>query len=518
MQPHRPAFTRLAPALLALAATTAVPLAAAAQTVTLRTGSDFDTLDPAQVRLSDGYQLIMGLYDRLVALDAQGAPVPHLAERWETEGLSTVFHLRSGVTCSDGTPLSATAVAASLGRLADPETNAPFRVRTFGAPTASAVGDDAAGTVTVTLGAPFSDLLVGLAMPWASIVCPAGLADPEALATDPQGTGPYVLDAEASLRGSTAVLRARTDYAWGAHGRSATDPGMPEVLAVRVIGSHTTAANELLAGSLDLAFVVGQDVNRLAAAPGLTRRDAVPFNTQFLMFQHAEGRPTADIHVRRALSMALERELAMLAATAGNGLVASSYITPEVACFDAGSEAMMPGYDPAAARALLAEAGFDAANPLSVRLIGVQGLQGSAPEYLLEAWREIGVSVDLRNLTLQESAPALASGEWEVALFPLGSPMPSANTVSSFVTGDGPPNFGNVSNAAFETAQQAAMMAAPDAPERCEYWVAAQRALIDEATILPLFAFTTSFFSRPGIRYDVAGPFVLDLGSIRLAE
>lgn len=513
MQTHRRTL-----AYLALATALSAPQAATAQTVTLRTGSDFDTLDPAQVRLSDGYQLITGLYDRLVALDAQGSPVPHLAERWETDGLSTVFHLRPGVTCSDGTPLSTTAVAASLNRLADPETNAPFRVRTFGDPVAEAVGNDTAGTVTVTLGAPFSDLLVGLAMPWASIVCPAGLADPEALATIPQGTGPFVLDEAASLRGSTTVLQARDDYAWGRDGRGAADAGMPDSLVVRVIGSHTTAANELQAGSLDLAFVVGQDVNRLANAPGLTQRDVSPFNTQFLLFQHAEGTPTADIRVRQALSMALERDLAMLAATAGQGLVASSYITSEVACFDEDSEAMMPRPDADAARALLAEAGFDAANPLSVRLIGVQGLQGSAPEYLLEAWREIGINVDLRNLTLQESAPALASGEWEVALFPLGSPMPSANTVSSFVTGNGPPNFGNVSNAAFEAAQQAAMVAAPDAPERCEHWVAAQRALIDEANILPLFAFTTSFFSRPGVSYDVAGPFVLDLGSIRLAE
>ncbi|WP_323034959.1 ABC transporter substrate-binding protein [Pararhodobacter sp.] len=508
-------------AALAVLATTTIlsgPLAAQAQTLTLRTGSDFDTLDPAQVRISDGYQMITGLYDRLVALDAQGAPVSHLAERWETDGLSTVFHLQSGVTCSDGTPLAATSVAASLNRLADPETNAPYRVRTFGEPVATAVADDAAGTVTVTLGAPFSDLLVGLAMPWASIVCPAGLADPEALATTPQGTGPYVLDAEASLRGSSMVLQARDDYAWGPEGRGMDDADRPETLVVRVIGSHTTAANELLAGSLDLAFVIGQDAERVDAAGQLERRDAVPFNNQFLLFQHADGAATADIRVRRALSMAVERDLAMLAATAGAGAVASSYITPLVSCYDETSESQMPIPDVDAARTLLAEAGYGPDNPLAIRLIGLPALQGSAPEYLLESWRQIGVEVDLSNLTLQESPPALASGEWEVVLFPLGAPMPSANTVSAYVTGDGPPNFGNVSNAAFEAAQQAAMVAAPDAPERCENWAAAQQALIDQANILPLFAFTTSFFSRPGIRYDVAGPFVLDLGSIRVAE
>lgn len=511
---HRRSFT----AVLALAAALSCAQVAQAQTITLRTGSDFDTLDPAKSRIADGFQLITALYDRLVVLDAEGRPLPSLAESWTAEGLTTTFRLRDGATCSDGAPLTASAVAASLNRLADPETNAPYRVRTFGAPQAVAVGDDAANTVALTLGAPFSDLFIGLAMPWASIVCPAGLADPNALATAPQGSGPYVLSQEGSLRGSNTVLRARTDYAWGPDRDAASGSGMPDALNVRVIGSNTTAANELIAGSLDLGFVQGQDVNRLAAAPTLSRYDAAPFTNQFLLFQHAEGAVTADIRVRRALSMAVERDLAMLAATAGNGVVASSYITPLVSCFDPVSEAQMPTYSPDTARALLAEAGYGPQNPLSLRLIGLPALQGSAPEYLLESWREIGVEVELSNFTLQESVPVMASGEFEVVLFPLGSPMPSANTVSAYVTGSGAPNFGNVSNPAFNAAQTAAMVASPDAPERCEHWIAAQRALIDEANILPLFASTTSYFSRPGISYDLAGPAAIDLGSIRVAD
>ena len=513
MQPRRPIM-----AALSIAAALSCAQAAQAQTVTLRTGSDFDTLDPAKSRIADGFQLITALYDRLVILGDQAQLLPSLAENWTTEGLTTTFRLRDGVTCADGTPLTASAVAASLNRLADPETNAPYRVRTFGAPQATAAGNDAANTVALTLGAPFSDLFIGLAMPWASIVCPAGLADPDALATMPQGSGPYMLNAEDSLRGSNTALRARADYAWGPIGRSASDDDMPEALNVRVIGSNTTAANELIAGSLDLGFVQGQDVNRLAAAPALTRQDAAAYTNQFLLFQHADGAATADIRVRRALSMAVERDLAMLAATAGNGVIASSYITPLVSCFDPESEAQMPLYSLDAARELLAEAGYGPQNPLTLRLIGLPALQGSAPEYLLESWRAIGVEVELSNFTLQESVPVMASGEFEVVLFPLGSPMPSANTVSAYVTGTGAPNFGNVSNPTFNAAQAAAMIASPDAPERCEHWIAAQRALIDEANILPLFAATTSYFSRPGVSYDLAGPAAIDLGSIRVAD
>ncbi len=502
------------------------PTSHAADKATIRIGADYDSLDPVKTVTSDGYQLVNVLYDRLVALDEKGTPVPALAESWSGDASRTVFKLRKGVTCSDGTALTATAAAAALTRLGAKETNAPMAYRTVGIAGYSAVGDDAAGTVTLTMTAPFSDLLIGLAMPWASIVCPSGLKDTEALGSTPSGTGPYTLDKAASVRGSHYVLKLRPDHAWDSSGATGKDPGRPATIQVRVINNNTTAANELQSGTIDVSLVTGRDINRLKAAKSLDFLDAKPFGMQFMMFQHRDGYPTADVLVRRAIATAINRDLATRAATAGNGLTATSYISPLVACYEPKTADLLPKPDAEAAKALLKQAGYAPGSDgifakdgkkLRLRLIGQPGLQGSAPEYILEALRAIGVEVELRNITLQETASVMSGPDWEIGVFPFGPPMPSANTVVPFVSGKGS-NHGTIENARFAAAQAAALASSPDSPERCARWSEAQLALLEDMNILPLFGGVNTFFSRKGVRFTIGGPFVMDIRSIRVGK
>jgi peptide/nickel transport system substrate-binding protein len=144
------------------------------------------------------------------------------------------------------------------------------------------VGDDAAWTVTVKTNAPFSDLLLGMAMPWSSIVCPAGLQAPDKLLMQPSGSGPYTLDASRSVRGDHYTLVPRPGYDWGAWGMKTSDAGMPTAIVVRVINNNTTAANELIAGNVELGPVIGQDLARLKADPNLTATRAPVFGMFFM--------------------------------------------------------------------------------------------------------------------------------------------------------------------------------------------------------------------------------------------
>ncbi|MFJ9952657.1 ABC transporter substrate-binding protein [Kitasatospora sp. NPDC091207] len=112
-------------------------------------------------------------YDSLVNPAPDGTLVTGLASSWQATATTAAFTLRPGITCSDGTPLTASAVARALTYADDPAhqlagartvlPNVPF--------TASA--DDATGTVSVTAAAPFPFLTrtIGL-LP---IVCPTGL-------------------------------------------------------------------------------------------------------------------------------------------------------------------------------------------------------------------------------------------------------------------------------------------------------------------------------------------------------
>lgn len=139
-----------------------------------RISSDWNTLDPSggSIPTTQAQSLILGLYDRLIATGTKGEVIPYLAKSWKQPDASTViFKLRSDVTCTDGTPLTATAVAASLTRAF----KSPGAATVFGGIAATATADDNARTVELKWPRPNADGFFGFTTSYASVICPAGL-------------------------------------------------------------------------------------------------------------------------------------------------------------------------------------------------------------------------------------------------------------------------------------------------------------------------------------------------------
>ena len=160
-------------------------------------------------------------------------------------------------------------IADSLKYAFSPSTHGPYTSYVTGTAGAKSVtANDAAGTVTITLKAPYNALLTALATPYVgSIICPAGVAHPASLNAAPDGSGPYVLDKSRSVRGSTYVFTLRKNYNWGPGGWSATKAGVPTTIIDRVITDDTTAANLLTTGQVDIAPIFGINEQRVAGEP-----------------------------------------------------------------------------------------------------------------------------------------------------------------------------------------------------------------------------------------------------------
>ncbi len=489
--------------------------------VAIRLAGDVDTFDPHRTRSTIGYQFALSMYDRLVSVDANGKIVPYLATSWQVTPTSATLTLRNDATCSDGTKVTASVAAASLRRLGAPETRAPYAVRTFGVGGYTVAADDAAGTVTVTLNRPFSDLLLGLAMPWASIVCPAGLRDVDALGSKSFGSGFYVLDQ--SIRGSSYTVVARNDYKWGPKDAAPLD-GLPRRLAYRVVGNTTTAANLLLAGGLDIAGISGRDLDRVKSNTALFRTESVSFGTDYLLFNQAEGRPGADRALRTAMAMAIDREGYNKAAYAGQAKPVTNFLTSKVDCFNRATKDLVPRIDPNEARATLQRAGWTAAadgklakdgKPLTVKVLGYPG-QNAGPEYLFEALQKIGVAAQLQIVEFGTLTTIyFGSGDWDVTAFPFGPPMPSPNTITAFVSGPTPPagtNLAHIRNEEFLTLSEAGRTTT--GVGRCVHWVQAQAVLLKNVDIVPLVARVTQMFAR-GLEFRMFAESVIDPFSIK---
>jgi peptide/nickel transport system substrate-binding protein len=490
-------------------------------TITARMAGDWDTLDPHKTRTTYGYQIVYSVYDRLVALEG-GKIVPSLATSWDLGPSEITLKLRPGVTCADGSKLTASVVAASLERMGNPDTKAPYAYRTIGRAGYTVTGDDAAGTVRLTLKAPLSDLLLGLAMPWASIICKAGLDSPDTLAGKTYGSGPFTL--EDVKRGTSYTLKARADYAWGPNSATTATAGFPETLIFRVIDNQSTAANLLLTKELDTAYIVGQEVERLVKEPSLTHQTAMAIGAEALTFNEGEGHPTADPKVRRALAMAIDSEAYNRAAYFGLAKTMMMLTTPSMQCYDESIGRYSIPFDPAGAKKLLEEAGWKVGpdgklakdgHPLTLRIVGGK-TQNSGPEYFLEALTELGVTANLNVQDFNSWIDLLIKTDnWDVTMDPLNSVMPSPSIFYGQLSGPPPSNFPRIKNAAYDDLAAKAMTAAP--ADRCKLWMDAEKAMLQADDLKPLVVQQSGVFSR-NVKLEMFTVNVLNPISLRIVN
>ncbi|MFD8705387.1 ABC transporter substrate-binding protein [Kitasatospora sp. NPDC059648] len=429
-------------------------------------------------------------YDSLVNLTPDGTVVSGLASSWQATTTTATFTLRPGITCSDGTTLTASAVARALGYAGDPAhqlagaqtvlPNVPF--------TASA--DDDAGTVSATTAAPFPFLTRTLGL--LPIVCPAGLDRPATLERTTQGTGPYVLTRYRP--GGPYEFTVREGYAWGPAGATTAEPGLPARIVLSVVPQASTAANLLLTGGIDIANVNGPDRARLTGH-GLATAD-VPTVVGLTFFNQRPGRSLADPAVRGALVAALDRQGLANVAVGGVGRPATDFGAEGAVCHADLAAANLPDRD--AAEALRAAGwtrtgggplGKDG-HRLRLRLITSADLGPTLPpaaELMARAWTALGADVEL----VTESLPALVNAMYRTADFDVvvGSTPGSALPVGfiPFFSGPTPArglNFAGVTNPEYDVLVAQALRE-PDTTG-CGTWNRAAAALLRAADALPI--------------------------------
>jgi peptide/nickel transport system substrate-binding protein len=386
------------------AATASAAAAGPGGTVTVRSIDDVDTFNPATTAAPNmSVQAIELTYDRLLYLSPAGKLEPYLATSWKTTPAGAVLTIRKGVTCADGTPMTPSVIADSLRYAFSPSTHGPYTSYVTGSAGAKSVtADNAAGTVTITLKAPYNALLTALATPYVgSIICHAGVTHPASLNAAPDGSGPYVLDKSRSVRGSSYVFTLRKNYNWGPGGWTATTAGVPTTIVDRVVSDDTTGANLLTTGQVDIAPIFGINEQRIAA-----NHSAYTFTTQALqlgswgvVFNQNTPRPGADPKVRHAVFLALQGSAMVKAAFSTLGIQFSTLATPNMQCYNKNVGRLTPGFDPAQAKAILQQDGYRPGpggvmtkdgHPLKLKIV-MWNTTGQAGDYMQQALQDIGV-------------------------------------------------------------------------------------------------------------------------------
>lgn len=491
-------------------------------TFTFAINADPGALDPGMAALSVTNTVLSLAYDTLTAVDADGKIVPVLAEKWEVKPDSVTFTLRKDVTCSDGSPLTADDVAASISFITDPKNKSPLN-GVYVPPGMTAKADPAAGTVTLSTPKPFAFILESTRDLF--IVCGKGVQDRSLLQRGTSGSGPYRL--VEAVPGDHYTFQVRPEYAWGPGGTTTKNPGQPEKVVFRVSPNEQTAANLILSGGLNGALFNGVDRTRVQSAPGVTSTVLPAGNGQFFYHQ-GKDRPTRDPAVRKALTQLINLTELGGIASGGTGRPATTLVLKPSPCPGDSVAGHVPGHDPAAAAAALDAAGWKPGpdgirvkdgKKLSLRLLygttksaGVQ----AAAEYLAAEWRKAGVEVTLNGtIDTKLSESLMVTQDWDVVWLPIGVNLPSQ--LIGFLSGPNAPeggNFAHLTNERYENL--VAEAGGKPGPEGCKLWLEAESALFENADLVPVMENTQLLATKGGTLQILGGN--LRGTSIRLTE
>jgi peptide/nickel transport system substrate-binding protein len=484
--------------------------------------ADPGALDPGMAALTVTNTVLSLAYDTLTAVDADGEIIPALAEKWDVRPDSVTFTLRQGVTCSDGSALTADDVAASVSFITDPKNKSPLN-GVYVPPGMTAKADAAAGTVTLATPEPFAFILESSRDLF--IVCGKGGKDRSLLERGTSGSGPYTLTE--AVPGDHYTFQVRPDYAWGPGGTTTKEPGQPDKVVFRVVPNEQTAANLLLSGGLNGALFNGVDRARVEAALGVTASVLPAGNGQFFYHQ-GKDRPTRDPAVRKALTQAINLTELGGIASGGAGRAATTLVLKPSPCQGDSVAGHVPGHDPAAATSALDAAGWKAGpdgirakdgKKLTLRLLYATtrsaGVQAAA-EYLAAEWRKAGVEVALNGaIDTKLSESLMVTQDWDVVWLPIGVNLPSQ--LIGFLSGPGAPEGGNFAHLKNERYER--LVAEADGkpgPEGCKLWLEAESALFENADLVPVMENTQLLATKGGTLQVLGGN--LRGTSIRLTE
>jgi oligopeptide transport system substrate-binding protein len=484
------------------------------QTLYRSIGPDLPGLDPQLAVGTADDAVLSALFEGLTAEDpADLHPMPGVAARWDVspDGVVYTFHLRPDARWSDGTVLTAQDVVDSWKRMLSPALGATRASQLYllqGAEAYSKSGGDfsqvgvrasAPDVLVVTLEHPAPWFLSLLSSPaWMPVPVRAMAAygavtdrgNPWAEPGKAVGNGPFVL--ESWRHGQEIVVRRSPTY-WN------RDALRLKAIHFRIFESIDAEERAFRTGQLHVTETLPPGrIDAYRAQSGSPLRLDPLLGTAFVRFN--VHRPALnDSRIRQALALAVDREALVERILRGGQSAASSFTLPGMGGYVPPS---VDGHDVARAQALLREAGREggAGLPEFALLYNQSELHRAEAEALQEMWRrDLGVRVSLESRDLKSVQEARGTGNYDIILSnwiaDYAEPSSFLNILRS---GDGD-NFTGWANPDYDALLFKAARA-PDAASRDSLYAQAERLMLQEAPIAPLYHYTHAFLLRPSVK------------------
>ena len=360
--------------------------AQAEKVVTIAQYADAVSLDPQDTNDNASYGIEKCMLEGLIGFNAKMEQVPELAEKWDASPDATVytFYLRKGVKFQDGTPFNAEAVKFNFDRIRNPD-NKLKRYSLYKVIKQVDVIDDS--TVRFTLSEPFGAMIATFAHPAGAISSPTAIKKYGAdYGKHPVGTGPYqFVD---WVPGDHITMVKNPDY-WDKNNGPKVDK-----IIVKPVPEDGTRIAMLQKG--DAQFI--NNVPYPQAATVKDNKDLTLVETPsiytYWVAMNTQKKPFDNVKVRQALNYAIDKESIIKSVLSGYAHPSDSPLAPGVWGYQ--SVSTYP-YDPAKAKALLAEAGYPNGFKATLR-----GASDTTAKQVMEAIQaqlaKVGIQVEVQSL------------------------------------------------------------------------------------------------------------------------
>ncbi|MCQ9617177.1 ABC transporter substrate-binding protein [Paenalcaligenes niemegkensis] len=497
---------------------TSVALAASAQTLTIGFADPLSSLDP-QLNNHAGDRSASLHFWNLLTENLHNELQPSLATSWKAiDDHTWEFTLRDDVKWQDGEPFTAEDLVFSYERAK----NVPGSVATFAGylRTIESVSAADAHTLVVKTNVPNPDLPLDLA----SVHVVSKHIGEKSTTEDYNsgvavvGTGAYKL---VSYTPGDRILMERSDTYWG-------EPEPWEKVNYRYINNAAARTAALLAGDVDVIDKVSvSDLDRLKKAPNvnvfpydglrvmLLQPSFNPAPNPFITDNNGkvlEENPLLDQRVRKALSIAINREAIVSRMLQGAATVANQWMPKDTFGFNEKIEDIP--YDVNEAKALLAEAGFPEGFKLTLHVPNDRYPQGpEVAQAVAQFWTRAGVQTNIEVVPWAVYSSQARKNEYAVTMLAWGNGTGEARyaLVNVFATtnpseGLGSSNWGRYSNAQVDAALEQATTEF-DSEKRRQILSDSATVVMDDAAVFPLFHYQNIWAAKKGLK---VGPWTSD--------
>ncbi|MDQ8728183.1 ABC transporter substrate-binding protein [Bradyrhizobium sp. LHD-71] len=268
-------------------------------------------LDPHDSGFAPHNRVFRSIYDGLVVLRPDQSVGPWLATSWEIspDQKNYTFKLRTDVIFHDGTKFDAAAVKANLDRIGNGEGRPLTALPDIGSYESTEVL--APDTVRIRLKEPFAPLLRNLSKTTLGIISPAALAKHgAAIAQNPVGSGPFRF--VSLVQGVEIKLERNPDYNWAPAGAAHQGPAYLERLTFKNVPEEATRVAAVQSRQVHAADgIPPQNVVAFRSASGFQMLEKELLNNNYTIYLNVTKAPWNDEEIRQAFRASLDLDAAV---------------------------------------------------------------------------------------------------------------------------------------------------------------------------------------------------------------